>query len=105
MDPRPKQNGAARDAYDEQVRLRAKPQYYFHAVEQALQQLARWLRIELIYFKQQIMHWDSDDAVPGFLVLFFLNVFVVHRAHVCVIQSLVVLVPTESEPQIQSTTQ
>ena len=52
MEPRPKKKGPAQDAYDQELRWRARPQYYMHAVEQALQRLARWLRMELIYFKE-----------------------------------------------------
>lgn len=65
MEARPKKKGPAQDAHDQASHWRARPQYYMHSVEQALQQLARWLRMELIYFKKEIIFWDGETSETG----------------------------------------
>lgn len=49
----------ARLAWDKDLQARRDPSFYWNGVIQALEDLSRWLRMELIFFKKEIVYWDG----------------------------------------------
>ena len=66
LDPLPKKV-AQRDAYRSRLRSYETPGYWWSRVIDALDQLVRFLRMELIYFQDRLQSWDLhfEDAGAG----------------------------------------
>ena len=66
LDPPPKKV-AHRDAYRSRLRSYETPGYWWSRVIDALDQLVRFLRMELIYFQDRLQSWDLhfEDAGAG----------------------------------------
>ena len=67
MEDRPKAK-KARTAWEMDLQSRREGSFYWREVTHALEELARWLRMEMILFKKEIVHWDSNaQEIPGAL--------------------------------------
>ena len=68
MENRPKAK-KARKAWEMDLQSRRDGSFYWREVISALEELARWLRMEMILFKKEIMHYDSSSQeIPGALM-------------------------------------
>ena len=65
MEDRPKAT-KKREAWEKDVRSRREGSFYWGEALRALEELAWWLRMEMLFFKKEIVHWDSkEQKIPG----------------------------------------